>query len=127
MLYGMTRPSAASEFLDEIPPEYKNFSAQASQLQYKKEFADTEYERPVRDHDFYSPGRRAAEDFVKKKTEQKAEKMFFRPGDRVSHAVFGDGTVEKCEKMGGDALVTVLFDSGVEKNLMASFAKLKSL
>ena len=127
MLYGMTRPSLPSEFLDEIPAEYKNFSSLTSQAQYRKEFADTEYERPVRDHDFYSPGRRAADDFVKKKTEQKGEKMFFLPGDRVSHAVFGDGTVKKCEKMGGDALVTVLFDSGAEKNLMASFAKLKTL
>ncbi len=127
MLYGMFRPSSVSEFLDEIPPELKNF---AQKTYYRRnEFADTPSERPVRHHDFYDDSHRAVEDFVKiKQPEPKpAPKAVFAPGDRVEHAIFGKGTVEEYEQMGGDALVTVSFDNGQTKKLMLSFAKLKKI
>ncbi len=49
----------------------------------------------------------------------------FAPDTRVSHSVFGDGTIISARDMGGDVLYEVRFDSGTTKKLMATFAKLK--
>ncbi len=51
----------------------------------------------------------------------------FAPGTRVTHSLFGDGTIVASRDMGGDVLYEVTFDSGVTKKLMATFAKLKRL
>ena len=49
------------------------------------------------------------------------------PGTRVMHDIFNTGTVISAKDMGGDVLYTVKFDSGEEKRLMATFAKLKKI
>ena len=46
-------------------------------------------------------------------------------GTRVTHSIFGDGVISAARDMGGDVLYTVKFDTGGEKRLMATFAKLK--
>ncbi|MBP5427906.1 MAG: UvrD-helicase domain-containing protein [Clostridia bacterium] len=51
----------------------------------------------------------------------------FSDGTRVSHALFGAGTVISSREMGGDVLFEVRFDSGVTKKLMGTYAKLKPL
>ena len=51
----------------------------------------------------------------------------FSDGTRVSHALFGAGTVISSREMGGDVLFEVKFDSGVTKKLMGTYAKLKPL
>ncbi len=51
----------------------------------------------------------------------------FPVGTRISHAVFGAGTIREARDMGGDMLYTVSFDSGETKKLMATYAKLKKL
>ena len=48
-------------------------------------------------------------------------------GDRVSHAMFGEGVVVSARDMGGDVLYEVNFDNGQTKKLMATFAKLKKI
>ena len=48
-------------------------------------------------------------------------------GDRVLHAMFGEGTIISARDMGGDVLYEVSFDNGQTKKLMATFAKLKKL
>lgn len=48
-------------------------------------------------------------------------------GDRVSHAIFGEGEILSSRDMGGDVLYEVRFDNGQTKKLMATFAKLKKL
>jgi len=47
------------------------------------------------------------------------------PGERVSHASFGSGTVQGVSGFGMDLKVTVLFDSVGEKRLLARYAKLE--
>lgn len=51
----------------------------------------------------------------------------FPQGTRVSHQIFGEGTIISSRDMGGDVLYEVSFDSGVTKKLMATFAKLKKI
>ena len=48
-------------------------------------------------------------------------------GDRVSHAMFGEGSILSTRDMGGDVLYEVNFDNGQTKKLMATFAKLKKI
>jgi DNA helicase-2/ATP-dependent DNA helicase PcrA len=48
-------------------------------------------------------------------------------GDRVLHAIFGEGSILSTRDMGGDVLYEVRFDNGQTKKLMATFAKLKKI
>ena len=45
----------------------------------------------------------------------------------MSHQKFGQGVVKEMLKLGSDYKVTILFDSGEEKKLMATFAKLEKI
>ena len=46
-------------------------------------------------------------------------------GDRVSHPVFGQGTVLSTRQMAADTLIEVAFDTVGTKKLMATYAKLR--
>lgn len=48
-------------------------------------------------------------------------------GDRVKHARFGEGVVLHLEQSKGDYEVTVAFDNGNTRRMMASFAKLQKI
>ena len=59
--------------------------------------------------------------------EVKPVEINYTKGDRVSHKKFGAGTIIDMVKLGADYKVTIRFDSGEEKNLMATFARLEKL
>ena len=65
-----------------------------------------------------TPNRKGAEKFG-------VEKLSV--GDRVAHAMFGEGSILSSRDMGGDVLYEVRFDNGQTKKLMATFAKLKKI
>ncbi|MBQ9151267.1 MAG: UvrD-helicase domain-containing protein, partial [Clostridia bacterium] len=49
------------------------------------------------------------------------------PGDRVTHATFGEGEILSIKPMGADKLIEVMFDSVGTKKLMGTYAKLKKM
>ena len=49
------------------------------------------------------------------------------PGDRVTHASFGDGEILSIKPMGADKLIEVMFDTVGTKKLMGTYAKLKKI
>ena len=49
------------------------------------------------------------------------------PGDRVTHASFGEGEILSIKPMGADKLIEVMFDKVGTKKLMGTFAKLKKV
>jgi DNA helicase II / ATP-dependent DNA helicase PcrA len=49
----------------------------------------------------------------------------FKPGEKVKHAVFGQGVVVGCTGMGDDAQVTVAFPNVGVKKLVAGYARLE--
>ena len=51
----------------------------------------------------------------------------FAAGDRVTHNVFGEGTVAAAKQMGNDCMLTINFDNGQQKKLMANFARIKKI
>jgi DNA helicase-2/ATP-dependent DNA helicase PcrA len=64
---------------------------------------------------------------VKPRTASSFGVQRFPVGTRVNHPTFGDGTVTELRDMGGDILYRVKFDSGEDKKLMATYARLKKL
>lgn len=52
-------------------------------------------------------------------------KIDYGKGDQVLHSRFGTGTVVEMEPKGKDYMVTVEFEGGMRRKMMASFAKLK--
>ena len=54
----------------------------------------------------------------------KPEHLGYGVGDRVRHVKFGEGTVAELKDGARDMEVTVQFDSGESKKMLAGFAKL---
>ena len=50
--------------------------------------------------------------------------LTFKAGDRITDAVFGEGTVLRAEPMAGDYLLEVAFDTVGTKKLMAKYRKI---
>ena len=65
--------------------------------------------------------------FGKTFTVQKAASLDYKEGDRVHHDRFGDGTVKAIVDGTRDYEVTVEFDTGGQRKMMACFAKLKKI
>lgn len=51
----------------------------------------------------------------------------YTAGDRVSHNIFGEGTVKKATQMSSDTLLEIDFEKVGTKKIMANFAKIKKL
>lgn len=56
-----------------------------------------------------------------------ASGIVFAAGDRVKHNVFGEGTVADAKRMGNDTMLTINFDNGQSKKVMANFARIEKL
>ena len=65
--------------------------------------------------------------FGKSFTVQKEASLDYKEGDRVHHDRFGDGTVKEIVDGARDYEVTVGFDTGGQRKMMACFAKLKKI
>src|SRR5699024_1304239 len=60
-------------------------------------------------------------------TADKGGTLTYKPGDRVSHVKFGEGTVLDIKEGGRDYEVTVEFESAGVRKMFAMFAKLKKV
>ena len=118
MLYGRTNASLPSRFLSEIPESivvkkggyhqkqnegyqstsYNAYAAAARQQNYKSQIASSVSAAP------------------------KAACIELNKGDMVQHTAFGKGMVLSVIKMGGDALLEIVFDEIGTKKLMAKTA-----
>ena len=131
-MYGRTGYNPLSQFVREelpehlvthdaprkVPPRVPNYGRDnyGRQRTGYQQRPDRELNRPI---DIFVPKKKeGAEGFG-------VEKL--SAGTRVEHAIFGKGTVKSARDMGGDILYEVSFDSGSEKKLMATFAKLKKI
>jgi DNA helicase-2/ATP-dependent DNA helicase PcrA len=152
--YGTDMPEASipSRFLDEVPQELLEDLGSPRRRRYE-ERQDYEYVHERHDEDFDQRPRRngerrrssyagpsynsienIAEFFAsrgKKFTRPKVDvpaptgKRGFRPGQRVRHPKYGEGTVYKREGEGDDAKITVQFPGFGLKKLVEKFAQLE--
>ncbi len=65
--------------------------------------------------------------FGKTFTVQKAASLDYKEGDRVKHAKFGEGIVKEIIDGTRDYEITVEFDKGGQKKMLAGFAKLERI
>lgn len=131
-MYGRTLYGRLSCFVrDELPVELT-----ARDIPKREPPRRTGYYTPYRDSaNTHSPSTfgelsRRPEIGTRPDTKRGAEKFGVEKlskGDRVAHAMFGEGSVISSRDMGGDVLYEVRFDNGQTKKLMATFAKLKKL
>ena len=116
--FGQRMPNSPSRFLNEIPREYiKDESTGGVRARNIIERAGVSI--------------RPETEYIKARTRQDAppavNEFDFRPGDRVRHRKFGDGTVVSSQAFGKDAIVVIDFDGAGTKRLMAVFAKLERI
>lgn len=114
MLYGMTASNSPSRFLSELAKDSVEETAERQ---------ETFISSGKRDIPF--AGKRATADFGVKRPKATVNTETFSPGDRVSHNVFGEGTVLNATKMSNDTMLEIAFDSRGTKKIMANFAKIK--
>ena len=62
---------------------------------------------------------------LKKAQEEQIDLTRYKPGIRVDHKRFGEGTINKVEQEGNDLKIDIEFDKVGHKRLMAKYAKLK--
>jgi len=114
-LYGQSQLNAPSRFLQDIPPRliagHEGFGARQGKLDMSAGAAHrmTTWTTPST-----PPTRRSTQ------TE-------FRPGDKVRHPAFGQGTIIESHIRGNDEEVTVAFERRGIKKLVAGLAKLEKV
>jgi hypothetical protein len=131
MIYGRTNPAGRlSDFISrEVPSELVECEVPRAippRMQYSG-YRRPDTERPKRP--FGELDRRP--DIMRQTTKRSGAASFgierLAAGDRVVHSMFGEGVITHSKDMGGDVLYTVKFDTGDERRLMATFAKLKKI
>ncbi len=117
MIFGSSMYNKRSRFLGEIDTELIN----------------KECSKLLHDVDSEAIPQSYSSNSLQKQLEQRAKPKVapssksFDVGERVSHNIFGDGTVLTVSSMGNDALLEVAFDNVGTKKLMANFAKIKKI
>ena len=114
MLFGNTRYARPSRFIGEIPDQYK--STEDKTVTHTSET----FRRSTRPIHINLGNVGTAQ-------KPKQAVVDFGIGDRVKHAVFGEGVVESMQPMGNDTLLEVNFQTKGKKKIMANFAKLTKL
>ena len=134
MLYGRTSYNDVSRFVKEIPPKFTELTLYTpSQEEDATPWEGKDYVRvySVNGFDRDSSTQNAYRRYKLPRNTPFAEKKkpepvrFFEEGDRVVHAVFGAGYIQKATKYGSDTLYQICFDHAGTKKLMATYAKLK--
>ncbi len=119
MLFGMTMRNPPSQFLEEIDK---------SLLEEKTSRRQSKRGIPAGNAEFVQSISLLQQQMAaSKKRVYQAQPKEFHVGERVRHAVFGDGTVLSITKMANDAMLEVGFDQVGTKRLMASHPKIKKL
>ncbi len=152
-IFGSTSYNPTSRFLNEIPEELlEGYEEAFGETSHKDQiFKDSSYswtygsKNPVKEYkiDPKEPIMASASNKVKNKTDfafKTAESFLnslnkkssdtvdlskYKPGVRVFHKKFGEGTINIAEQEGDDLKVDINFDKVGHKRLMAKFAKLE--
>ena len=115
VLYGQTMRNKLSTFVREIPEEFIEKTGERVRTQ-------STWKKPEK------PNYLAQEQAMAvSRPAPAATGVVFAAGDRVKHNVFGQGTVDDAKRMGNDTMLTISFDNGQVKKVMANFARIEKL
>lgn len=115
VLYGQTMRNKLSTFVREIPEEFIEKTGERVRTQ-------STWKKPEK------PNYLAQEQAMSAaRPAPAATGIVFAAGDRVKHNVFGQGTVDDAKRMGNDTMLTISFDNGQVKKVMANFARIEKI
>ena len=120
MLFGSTSFNKQSRFVDELPKSAITVKSEQSE---QTESIRSHSSQPKTQNSF-------AAQLEKMKHGTSASgsgALSFGIGDRVSHNVFGEGTVLNATKMSNDVMLEISFDKVGTKKIMAAFARIKKI
>lgn len=126
MLFGSTQRNRPSRFIDEIPNELLEYTAP----QRPQGFGGVSASVGANTFGSNFGGRKAAsfpKPNIPKKSAPTGAGQNFKPGDRLRHSAFGDGTVITATPMGNDTMLEIAFDSVGTKRVMQNYTKVEKL
>ncbi len=118
MLFGSTQRNFTSRFIKEIDK---------SLIEKHDNTVIANTDNPPVSHEVKSMSLQQQLSRNKKKSAPAPANEEYTVGERVSHKVFGEGTILGVKKMSSDAMLEVAFEKVGTKKLMANFAKLQKL
>ena len=122
MLFGQTQRNITSRFMREVGSElmekHDNAAAMRSQMNEKDNSVTEVHSTTLQ--------QQLARNKLHAGTAPK-EAVTYTAGEKVSHNVFGEGTILSVKKMANDSMLEIAFDKVGTKKIMANFAKLKKL
>ena len=120
MLFGSTNYNKPSRFVGELPMEYVREQVERT--------ADDIPQRSAKKPQPSGTGFGGfGGGFGSAKTGTSGAAKVFAVGDRVSHNIFGEGTVLKATRMSNDTLLEIAFEKVGTKKIMANFANIKKI
>lgn len=126
MMYGQTRFSKPSQFLEEFPKENidSNISETKREMQEKLDVQPNSNYQSKRAYDISGKAKKQPPAAAKRRAASTASvtAVDLKPGDQVDHKAFGHGMIVSCKPMGGDILLEITFDKVGTKRLMAKSA-----
>lgn len=118
MLFGMTLRNLPSQFLKEID---------VSLIQKKTSPMLSQTKMVLDDSSETVQSISLQKQLAHRKSKPVSKVCDYQVGERISHKVFGEGTILSVKKMANDAMLEVGFDRVGTKKLMANYAKMKRL
>lgn len=116
LLFGQTTRNRLSRFVNEIPKELLDVCDASARVSHM----------PVQD--VVNPHIISTSGLSSVSVDKVSQVLLdIKPGDMVTHKVFGDGMVLSATPMANDLLVEAAFDRGGTKKVMANFAKLRKI
>ena len=115
VLYGQTMRNKLSTFIREIPEELVEKTGERVRP------PQSTWKKPEK------PNYLAKEAAMAAAQAPIVTGIVFSSGDRVKHNVFGQGTVQEAKRMGNDTMLTIAFDNGQTKKVMANFARIEKV
>ena len=116
MLFGRTNYNAQSKFIAEIPQDLCEVTDQT--IRNTSQIAIKPQEKVA----VHNSGKDIGINMAK----PEKTSVSYNAGDRVSHKIFGNGTIISTKPMGNDSLLEIDFGEKGTKRIMANFAKLST-
>jgi len=120
MRYGESDPSTPSRFLDDIPTKLTSGTWQQDSRERGRSKATT-WDSSSSSVSTWAPPKRT------RSSHSGQADGAFQTGDRVRHALFGEGLIVKVDSLGVDQIVTINFEEEGTKRLLTSVANLEKV
>lgn len=120
ILFGVTNRNRKSRFLEELPDDLLNEESEGliQPLGMEREYREANSDSNMLNMQMA---------FKRRSETKTASDQNFEVGNRVSHNIFGEGTVLTAKKMANDTMLEIAFDTKGTKKIMANFARIKKL